>query len=900
MNEHVTPPAIVPATANAAYQQARQFLAAVLPWPADDDQPAYVNIHTSYKAEGKDKPLWGGLACTNINDAINVIKRALAKQNTLGIYVCMSTQSQYEARVSQKGHPYKAAIRLQENAVALKDFYIDIDLKGGDRGYDTRDEAIVALAKFIKGTGLPKPTVVVSTGGGYHVHWVVDRPLPPAEWAPLAFALAEATKQLGLKCDAQCTIDSARILRVPDTKNKKYADGPRPVEIVSIKDYCYTVERIEQALAPFKVAVPKAIAGPSFLVDPSLVPPRALTVPIVSELGQGIEERHAPPVDLDEVAKECRFFADALAMGGATHSQPLWNLAVLASTFTAGGRADAHRVGNKHPGYSQASTDEMFDRKENERQTRNLGWPSCAAISGAGCKLCQGCKHLSAGKSPLNFERQANLPAQVTVAAPLSSFVDPYADFVGPAFPSSVLPPVLDDFVEAQYRAMGADPAAIAMAALTVAAGAINAQTEVQVGNGWFEKPIIWTGLVGNPSTKKSPIIAKTTKPLRKIDDDRAAMWSTQKVLWQQAKATAGLKAGPCPPKAARCLLQDATPEKVAEVIARDAAGSLMLQDELAGWLAGFERYNSGATSRAFFLTSWNGGPFLKDRVGQGTRDESAEIRIPNLALGVLGGIQPDKLAAIRDLTTDGLLQRFLPVLMRAAERGNEKHPVSMAEAEYAKLIEAVQAAPPYTFTFAASAEDVRQRVLDRLFELEQGDGFSNAVIGAIGKLKGYFARLALVLHVVGEHSSMIRGRGTGVGPQISRGTAEGAEKLVFDFLLPHMFGLYDVIADGGQDREAIRAIADFILASPKDRLRPSDFGSGVRKLRHQPTPKIAEWASRFIAMGWLRAEDEKLTTPKAWLVEPGLRTQFAARRQVAQAARAAAHAILKAGGSRT
>jgi hypothetical protein len=246
-----------------------------------------------------------------------------------------------------------------------------------------------------------------------------------------------------------------------------------------------------------------------------------------------------------------------------------------------------------------------------------------------------------------------------------------------------------------------------------------------------------------------------------------------------------------------------------------------MLHDELAGWLAGFERYNSGASSRAFFLTSWNGGPFLKDRVGQGTRDESAEIRIQNLALGLLGGIQPDKLAAIRDLTSDGLLQRFLPVLMRAAERGNEKHPVSTAEAEYAKLIEAVQSAPPYTFTFAASAEDVRQRVLDRLFALEQGDAFSNAVIGAIGKLKGYFARLALVLHVVGEHSAILRGQSTGVAQQISRHTAEGAEKLVFDFLLPHMLGLYDVIADGGQDREAIRAIADFILASTNGRPAP-------------------------------------------------------------------------------
>jgi hypothetical protein len=131
--------------------------------------------------------------------------------------------------------------------------------------------------------------------------------------------------------------------------------------------------------------------------------------------------------------------------------------------------------------------------------------------------------------------------------------------------------------------------------------------------------------------------------------------------------------------------------------------------------------------------------PFLKDRVGQGARDENAEIRVDNLALGILGGIQPDRLAGLRDLTSDGLLQRFLPVLMRPAERGSERYPVVAVEAEYARLIQSVQSTFPWVYTFAPDAQEVCKRVLDRLFELEQVDGFSSAVIGAIGKLKGYF-----------------------------------------------------------------------------------------------------------------------------------------------------------------
>ena len=387
----------------------------------------------------------------------------------------------------------------------------------------------------------------------------------------------------------------------------------------------------------------------------------------------------------------------------------------------------------------------------------------------------------------------------------------------------------------------------------------------------------------------------------------------------------------PPPPKPARGIINDATPEKVAEILSRDPRGSLMVHDELAGWLDGFERYNAGASARALFLSCWNGGHFLKDRVGKGKTDLDAEIRIDNLALSILGGIQPDRLAKTRDLTSDGLLQRILPVLMKPAERGDEYYyPVASAEADYEALIKSINDKPPENYHFADDALEVRDRVMDYLHGLEGVDGFSPALIGAIGKLKGYFARICLVLQVAKQHDPMSSNimdtlasafppeegarlnKLLGVDPKdsltaglntstaISRQTAEAVEKILRCFLLPHIFGLYDVVVNGGQDRDMIRTIGDFILASTKDRLRPSDITSGVRALRGQPELKIREWMGRFCAMGWLRPEDEKPgVPPKAWQVLPGLRTHFAERRKKAQEARAAAHEILKAGGTR-
>jgi hypothetical protein len=549
------------------------------------------------------------------------------------------------------------------------------------------------------------------------------------------------------------------------------------------------------------------------------------------------------------------------------------------------------------------------------------------AIEQAGSKACATCPLRGAIRSPLNLGTAKENTAMNPVVEQ-QSFVDPHSDFVGPPFPLDVLPKMLREFVEAEHRAMGADPSALAMAVLASLAGAIHADTTVRVGDGWWEKPILWFMMVGSPSTMKSPIIDKTTKPLRRIDKERDQDWQQQYRQWKQL-STNTKKTIPSPPRPTRCVIMDATAEKVAEILSREPSGSLMVHDELASLLGSFERYNLGASSRGFFLQGWNGGSFHKDRVGKGRKDEDAEIFVENLALCILGGIQPDRLAEMRDLTSDGLLQRFLPVLMKPAERGDQNYPVASAEDKYNKLIKSINRAQPEKYYFDDAARDILSDMLDYLHKLEGVDGFPSALIGAIGKLRGYFPRICLVMHVAGQHVSpphvslppsftphasaivrefcgnqwdqMIGEAAAGVDTRtaISWQTAEAAERLVREFCLPHIFGLYDVVLNGGKERDRLRTIANFILASNAGRLRPSDFVEGVRTLRGATTKELGEWVGRFCAMGWLRPEDERYPVPKAWLVQPGLREHFAERRRQAQAARAEAHKILRAGGSR-
>ena len=136
-----------------------------------------------------------------------------------------------------------AGSRKQVNVEQLRSIFIDIDYgphHGVETKYGTLEEVVSALRSFCKEFSLPKP-YIVSTGGGVHAYWPLDKPIDKEEWYPLAATLADRCIEYGLGIDAPCTIDSARILRVPDTYNFKtdekrevkflYSDvTPRPTE----------------------------------------------------------------------------------------------------------------------------------------------------------------------------------------------------------------------------------------------------------------------------------------------------------------------------------------------------------------------------------------------------------------------------------------------------------------------------------------------------------------------------------------------------------------------------------------------------------------------------------------------------------------------------------------------
>ena len=111
-------------------------------------------------------------------------------------------------------------------------------------------------------------------------------------------------------------------------------------------------------------------------------------------------------------------------------------------------------------------------------------------------------------------------------------------------------------------------------------------------------------------------------------------------------------------PRIRRYKSNDATVEKLGDLLVNNPQGLLVFRDELIGLLASWEKEGREG-DKSFYLEGWNGtASFNIDRIGRGS------LHIKNLCLSVFGGIQPDLLerylaGITSSLDNDGRIQRF-------------------------------------------------------------------------------------------------------------------------------------------------------------------------------------------------------------------------------------------------
>lgn len=362
----------------------------------------------------------------------------------------------------------------------------------------------------------------------------------------------------------------------------------------------------------------------------------------------------------------------------------------------------------------------------------------------------------------------------------------------------------------------------------------------------WVVVPNLWGGLIGRPGVLKTACVQEGMRPVRRLAAEAARTFTaraaadaaTRAVLELQlaalkergrsaAKKGASLadltaevtavqeQVREASPVERRYLTQDATVEKLGELLLQNPHGLLVLRDELTGFLRTLDKPGREG-DREFYLEAWNGnGEFTYDRIGRGT------LHIPAVTISLLGSIQPGKLTAYVEgaLTggagDDGLLQR-LQLLVWPDEIGAwtnvDRWPDRAARAAAADIyavldgfdplavgVEAVDDHIP-ALRFAPAAQDLFDAWRAELEQRLRGADLlaTPAFESHLAKYRSLMPSLALLFHLV---TIVPAGEGGPVSLAAARLAAEWC-----DFLELHAWKVYAVELHG--DAQAAHHLA--------------------------------------------------------------------------------------------
>jgi Protein of unknown function (DUF3987) len=142
-------------------------------------------------------------------------------------------------------------------------------------------------------------------------------------------------------------------------------------------------------------------------------------------------------------------------------------------------------------------------------------------------------------------------------------------------------------------------------------------------------------------------------KELKKVAEAKVVSFSEYKDRISSEPTMPADAIDPGPFVAPRLYFSNVTIERMGVLLQKRPQGMLMISDELAALFLNMSRY-SGGQDNEFWLEAWNGNPYTVERM------ERPPIALDFLLVGLVGGLQPDKLARAFKGDHDGMYARML------------------------------------------------------------------------------------------------------------------------------------------------------------------------------------------------------------------------------------------------
>jgi hypothetical protein len=355
-------------------------------------------------------------------------------------------------------------------------------------------------------------------------------------------------------------------------------------------------------------------------------------------------------------------------------------------------------------------------------------------------------------------------------------------------FIPELLPDALRDYVLDVADRQQAPPDFAAVAAICAIAAIVGNRIRIHPkrNDDWEVVPNLWGANVGRPSAMKSPAMQAALAPLYAIQDGLRERWEEENKRAEIDEALSGLDAKdakkkaekalkdgdrdgargilaglidgndgepPCP----RIIINDATVEKVGELLNQNPRGVFLIRDELPGFLARMEseEYQS---ERAFYLEAYNGNScFTYDRIGRGT------IHIETATISIVGNVQPSRIApvvrrAMSGASNDGLIQRLQMVVWPddvGSWRWVDRTPNTLARLAYEKVFRDLydlsigDSDKPAVLRFSPAAQNLFREWMEEIQAEARGGSLPSTLESHILKMPKTMASLALLFELI-------------------------------------------------------------------------------------------------------------------------------------------------------
>ncbi len=437
-----------------------------------------------------------------------------------------------------------------------------------------------------------------------------------------------------------------------------------------------------------------------------------------------------------------------------------------------------------------------------------------------------------------------------------------------PPLDMGFLQPIVKDYVLSMSEAGGIDPAACLMSALMSISATMNHLIfmEARPDSEYIYTPSWWAVLVADSGSRKSAPIKACLKNLNELDMEE----------WRKVDAINKATNPPGTNPARRRHMTDTTVEKMCMVLGDQDEGISIIQDELSTWLGAIDKHGgsnkAAGYAKGIFLTAYDGQrPYRPERV---TR--SSPI-VNNLSVGIFGSIQIRTLLDFGKLDSNGLLQRFCPVMMRGAVMSKAVASERSARLSMMNLLRQVWQYPPCTLHLADDAQHFYEEVEAKSLSLAQTGRLVSPAFGEwASKLPKRYAALCVIFHIT--QSAVHR---LPIMRPIDAESASIAKWVLDKFIVPHAHEFYSVLG-GNKERELYVAIADSILrfqiSNPGQVIKTRDVTHGCRQFRNLEQRDKMQSMSYFVDSGWLVPTGG--VKDNAWHVIPGLTERFKQQRE--------------------